>query len=180
MTGAHEQAGLRKPSNRTSEVRAIDSEDLKILPIQVSNPAGDIRGITIPGIDHGIAVCGQASLAGGKLIHLAQGKPRFITELSGMTHRGQYVTHDGHGQNHADNSIEQNSQLHEKTSPGEGVRHTHWISPFEWKAVEYGWPGSFGRKEASHAATSETSSGDIGLPGTSARQSGAPRSGRPT
>src|SRR3984893_9324769 len=46
----------------------------------------------------------------------------------------------------------------------ECVRHIHGI----------------GLCEASQATTSETSSGDIGLPGTLPRQSGAPISGRPT
>src|ERR1700730_9269113 len=45
----------------------------------------------------------------------------------------------------------------------ECVRHIHGI----------------GLCEASQATTSETSSGDIGLPGTLPRQSGAPISGRP-
>src|ERR1700734_1859942 len=61
MARAHEQARLRKPAHRTPQMRAVDGEDLKILPVHVANPAGDIRRVSVPWIHNGISIRGQAS-----------------------------------------------------------------------------------------------------------------------
>jgi hypothetical protein len=40
---------------------------LEFLIINVSNPARDVAGLSVPGIDHGILVCGEPGLTGRKL-----------------------------------------------------------------------------------------------------------------
>ena len=52
-----------------------------------------------------------------------------------------------------------------RCAPGQSVWHSHRISPVDFAVLEYGWPGNFGRWEASQATTSETSCADIGFPG---------------
>src|SRR5262249_29780182 len=72
-----------------------------------------------------------------------------------------------HGQNRTDDDVEAEPQLSEKCTSAD----SHLNPPVARIAA--------GRCVASHATTSEMSCGDIDLPGTSLRQSGAPMSGRP-
>ena len=111
----HEQVGLREPAHRTSEVRAIDRKDLEILAVQVSHPAGNIRGLAIPGIGTGIPIGGEPGLACGKLFQSAEREPRLITRLPPASHRRQKITHDRHGQNRTDDSVEEQSNLREQS-----------------------------------------------------------------
>jgi hypothetical protein len=53
-------------------VRAIDGKNLENLFVYVSNPARNIRSLTIPGVGNGIAKCGKPGLARRKLSQLAQ------------------------------------------------------------------------------------------------------------
>jgi hypothetical protein len=53
-------------------VCAIDGKNLEILPVQVSNPAGNICRLTIPGIGNGIPKCSEAGLTNGKLLQSAK------------------------------------------------------------------------------------------------------------
>jgi hypothetical protein len=50
----------------------IDGENLELLTLDASNPARNVGGVTVPGRSDGILVFGQACLALGKLIELAQ------------------------------------------------------------------------------------------------------------
>jgi hypothetical protein len=47
---------------------AIHREDLKVLTVKIADPAGDVSGLAIPGIDHGISIGCQPRLAGRELI----------------------------------------------------------------------------------------------------------------
>ena len=53
-------------------MRAIDCEDLEILSVQVSDPARNVPGLAIPGIDDGISICGEPGLALRKLLQFAE------------------------------------------------------------------------------------------------------------
>jgi hypothetical protein len=117
MARAHEQTRLREPADRTSEVCTIDCEYLKILSGHVAHPAGNIGGITIPGIHYRISIRRQARFSGRKLIEIAEWNPGFITVLSAASDRRKKVTHDRHCKNHRDNAVEENSQLREKLAP---------------------------------------------------------------
>src|SRR5262245_8061152 len=48
MTRAHEQVRLLEPANRAAEMRAVNGEDLKLLPLDSPHPARDISGHPIP------------------------------------------------------------------------------------------------------------------------------------
>jgi hypothetical protein len=160
-------------------VGTVDRKNLECVPIHIANPARDISRITVPGINNGISIRGEASLAGGKLIETAEGNPRLIAAFSRVGDGREKVADNRNGQNRGDDAVKQDSEFHEKITPAESGRDSHRISSFDFPVVGKGWPGNFVRWEASQAMTSETSCGDIGFPGTLPRQSGAPSSGRP-
>src|ERR1700722_11648628 len=112
MTWAHKQARLREPANGTSEVRAVDREDLEVLPVHIANPAGDVCGVSIGGIHNGIAISSEPSLAGRELLEVAKWNPRLVASLTSAGNRRQEITHDRHGENCGDDSIEEDSDLH--------------------------------------------------------------------
>src|SRR6516165_713782 len=114
MARAHEQVGLRKPAHGTSEMRAIDGEDLEILPVQVSHPARNIGCLAIPGIYMGIPVGSQPGLANRELIQFSETKPRLIASFLAATYGRHEVPHDGHGQNHAHHAVKEQSKPHEE------------------------------------------------------------------
>jgi hypothetical protein len=64
----HEEVRLSKPANRAAQMRAINSEYLEGLAVNVPNPAWNVGGFSVPRTDHGISVGGEPSLAGGKLL----------------------------------------------------------------------------------------------------------------
>jgi hypothetical protein len=49
-------------------VRTVDGKDLENVTVNVPNPARDVRGFAVPGIDHGIAIRRKPGLAGRKLL----------------------------------------------------------------------------------------------------------------
>src|SRR5271156_6853925 len=96
MARAHEQTRLREPADRTSEVCTIDCEHLKTLPVHVADPAGNIGGITVPGIHHRISIRRQPRFSGRKLIEIAESDPGFIAVFSAASDWRQKVTHNRH------------------------------------------------------------------------------------
>jgi hypothetical protein len=56
-------------------VRTVDGENLENPIVNVPNPARNVAGLTIPGIDYGIAIRGEASLAGRKLLQSTEREP---------------------------------------------------------------------------------------------------------
>ena len=42
MARTHEELRLGEPSNRTTQVRAVDREDLELVSLQAPDPAGDV------------------------------------------------------------------------------------------------------------------------------------------
>src|SRR5215475_11284791 len=75
---AHEELRLREPANGTSEVGAIDREDLKAVTIHTPHPAGDVRRRTIPGHAEGILIRGEPGLPRGKALERAELDPRLL------------------------------------------------------------------------------------------------------
>jgi hypothetical protein len=72
MAGTHEEIRLSEPANGASKVRTVNSKDLELLTVDVSNPARNVAGFAVPGIDHGILVGGETRLSGGKLFQPAK------------------------------------------------------------------------------------------------------------
>src|SRR5580704_2243194 len=119
MARAHEQAGLREPADRTSEVRTIDSEYLIRLSVHVTNPAGNIGGIAIPRTPYRVSIRRQTRFSGRKLLQTPESDPGFIAVLAAAGDRREQVTHHRHCENQGHHAVEENSQLHEKRAPAE-------------------------------------------------------------
>src|SRR5262249_35875339 len=73
VTRAHEDTGALEPAHRTSEVRAVDREDLELVARDAPHPARDVRSVAIPGAGERIAVGGQPGLV---LREVRQGSER--------------------------------------------------------------------------------------------------------
>src|SRR5580704_15217869 len=115
MAGAQEQVRLREPANRTSEVRAVDRKNLEGLAINISNPAGDIGRFPIRWTHNRISIRRKPSLTRRKLFETAEGNPGVIAPFPLVDNGREEVAHDGHAENDSDDSVQENSDLHEKT-----------------------------------------------------------------
>src|SRR5262249_5906596 len=82
VTRAHEEARLREPAHRTSEVRAIHGEHLKSFTVDAPHPAGDLGGRAVPGDADGILIGGQSRLAGRESVYWPQRDPRLSIRAS--------------------------------------------------------------------------------------------------
>src|SRR6266404_1543024 len=144
VTAAHKEARLRKPAHRASQVRTVDGKNLENLIVNVPNPARDVAGLTIPGIDHGIAIRGEPSLAGRKLLQPTEREPRLVAELFFARHRRKEKTHDRHRQRSADDAVENNPYFHEHRASRHSFFFTHRRPPLSRSVEEigYGWPGN--------------------------------------
>ncbi len=172
MARTQEEPGLRKPSHRASKVRAIDGEDLKLLAVDIADPARNIRRHAIRGAGFRILKGSQPRLSRRVLGDWSERQPRLIPRLPLAEHWRKKVPDDGNSENYAGRAVQQDPELQKHSAP----RHR---TPPRIPALEKVWPGSAGLCAASHATTSDTSCGDIGRPGRLPRQSGAPNSGRP-
>jgi hypothetical protein len=105
VAGTQEKTRLGKPANRATQVRAIYGKDLEILTVHISNPARDVASFFVPGIDPGISVRGETSLARRKLFQLAERKPRIVSALFFASHGLKQVTRNRGKQSRADNPV---------------------------------------------------------------------------
>jgi len=87
-------------------VCAIDGKNLEALPVQVSNPARNIRRLAIPGIGNGIPKCSEPGLAYGKLFQSTKREPRLVSLLPSTSNGRDNVTQYGYGQNCTHDSVE--------------------------------------------------------------------------
>src|SRR5262249_8225928 len=72
VTRAHEETGALEPAHGTSEVRAVDREDLELVARDAPHPARDVRGVTVPRAGEWIAVAGEPGLVLGEVRRGAQ------------------------------------------------------------------------------------------------------------
>src|ERR1700680_4704143 len=147
MARTHEEVRLREPANRASKVRAVDGKHLELLIINIPHPACDVSGFAIPSIDDGILVCGEPSLASGKLLQSAEREPGLVSKLLFATHGRKEVAHDRHGQKNPNDTVKKHSQFHKSCSSGYSVFCAHRGPPWAEfiEEILYGWPGNFGR-----------------------------------
>ena len=82
MARAQEQTGLRKPSHRTSQVRAVHGEHLELIRGDVPHPAGGIRGLPVGRDSIRIAKRREACLSFRKLTGPADRYPGVISSLT--------------------------------------------------------------------------------------------------
>src|SRR5207253_1845111 len=71
VAGAHEQAGLRKPTHRAAQVRAIDGKNLELFAFDAPHPARCFRSLAVGRRHVGIPESSQARLAFWELADVA-------------------------------------------------------------------------------------------------------------
>src|ERR1700678_805297 len=103
-------------------MRAIDREDLELLAIYISYPAGNIRGLPIRWIDHRISISRQARLACRKLIERAEFEPGLVPLSPLANHGRQDVAHDWRRQDRSDGRIKEDSELHQHCPARKSIR----------------------------------------------------------
>src|SRR5208282_3829949 len=116
VAGAHEEVRLGEPANWASQVRTVYGKDLEILLVNVSNPACDISGFAIPGIDDGILVRSEPSLASRELFQPAERKPRLVSDLPFASHGRNEIAHDRHRQNSSNDTVKKQAYFYEHRS----------------------------------------------------------------
>src|SRR4029077_592688 len=89
MAGTHEQTGLRKPADRTTQVRAIDRKNLKLLAFDATHPACGIDCLAIGRHHVGIPECSQPRLAFWKFAHGPERYPRQVGVRAPSCNGGQ-------------------------------------------------------------------------------------------
>jgi hypothetical protein len=100
----------------TPQVRAIDREHLEILAVDISDPAGDIRGLPIPGIGYRISKGREPRLAYRKFFQCSETEPGLVAGLAPANNRRHDITQDRYGQDCANDSVEQQSKLGQQSA----------------------------------------------------------------
>src|ERR1700689_4083052 len=102
-------------------MRTIDREDLELLTIYISYPAGNIRGLPIGWIDHRVSINRHARLACRKLIERAEFQPGFVSWPPRANHRRKDVAYDRHRQDRADGGVKQDAELHQHCTARQSI-----------------------------------------------------------
>src|SRR5262249_6815026 len=114
MAGAHEQARLREPPYRTSEMRAVHREHLEPLTLDVTHPAGDLRRRAVPGDANGILVRRQARLARGESPDGAERDPRL--PVGAAAGRPEDVADDGNAHQGSPEHVQRDAEPEQESS----------------------------------------------------------------
>ena len=109
---AHEQLGFREPSDRASEMGAIDREDLERITGHTAHPARDSRGFTIPGFPVGVHILAQPRLVLGIVSQLAE---RYPVEPGEPASRRQNVAENRDREDSHSDGVDSQSQAKEKS-----------------------------------------------------------------
>ena len=94
-------------------MRAVYGKDLETLIVHVSNPAGKISGLPVLRIYDRVAIRSKTRLPGGKLCELPEREPRLIARILFASQRRQKIADDRNSQSRADNTVEEQPNLHE-------------------------------------------------------------------
>src|ERR1700754_1784842 len=104
MTRTHEQMRFLKPAHRTTEMRAVDGEDLKLISLHASYPAWDIGCLSVPGSRIGVLVFREARLVLRETANWAKRNPRL--EWASRSKAGGQITEHRHTHEHAGNTVQ--------------------------------------------------------------------------
>src|ERR1700683_1613891 len=124
---------------------AVDGKDLERFSVDISNPARDVGCLAVRGRHDGIPVRSETRFAGRKLLKSPQSDPGVIALVPVARDGREEVTQDRDSEDHSDDSVEHDSDLHEEFTPGQVRGHSHGVSPVDWGEPVYGWPGNCGR-----------------------------------
>src|ERR1700752_5020077 len=104
MTRTHEQVRLPKPADRTTEMRAVDREDLKLVSLFASYPTGNIGCLTVPRTCVRVRVFREARLVLRKIGNWPNRNPRLIR--SSLAKAGEQITKYGYTNKDAGNTVQ--------------------------------------------------------------------------
>ena len=133
VAGTHKQRGLFEPAHRTAEMRAIDREDLKLLPREPPHPTRDIRCRAIPGSGVGIAIGRQPGLIFGKIFQRTEHDPRLRRYIAAKA--GEDIPDHGDSQQGRGNSIECAANQEKEPSTGH-CRGRRRVDPGSFVAID--------------------------------------------
>jgi hypothetical protein len=117
-------------------VRAVDRKNLEGLAINISNPTGDIGRFPVRRTYNRISIGGKPSLTRRKLFETAERNPGVIASFPLVDNGREKVAHEGHAENHSDDTVQENSDLHEKTASGNAGWWSHRTSPVDLAVSE--------------------------------------------
>src|SRR5262249_47599164 len=98
MTRAHEEPGLRKPTNATAKVRAVDGEDLESLAFDAPHPACRVHGLPVSRHNERIPERSQSGFAFRELTDWPERYPVEVAVRASARDRGQQKSADRHGE----------------------------------------------------------------------------------
>src|ERR1700694_1331576 len=101
---------------------AIDCENLELLTIYVTHPAGNIRSFPIPRIRDWVSISRQACLSFRKLGDRAKREPGFVARPPLSDHGGKKVAHHRDRQHKADGAVKKEAELHQHPASRKSIR----------------------------------------------------------
>ena len=116
VAGTHKQRGLFEPAHRTSEMRAIDREDLKFLAREPPHPTGNVRRRAIPGSSVWIAIGRQPGLIFRKILQRAEHDPRLRRYIAAKA--GEDIPDHWNGQQGRGDNIERGANRKQEPATG--------------------------------------------------------------
>src|SRR5579875_1472784 len=75
VTRTQNQSGFLEPAHRTSQMRAVDGEHLKLVARQAAHPTGNVGRLPVPWACVRVAISGKARRLLGKIFESAKGNP---------------------------------------------------------------------------------------------------------
>src|SRR5262249_46838793 len=97
MARTHEETRLRKPADRTAQMRAVDGKDLELFSCDTPYPAGRVRCLAIGRHDVRILKRGQARLAFREFTDISQWHPGEISVRATASNRGEKKSYNRYG-----------------------------------------------------------------------------------
>src|ERR1700733_1570745 len=102
---AQEQTRLWKPTDGTSQVRAVDGKHLEFFSVDAAHPAGNVRCFSIRGIHDWVSICGKPGLARWKFVKRSQREPFLGARPPFATQGRKKITNDGYRENHTGGAV---------------------------------------------------------------------------
>src|SRR5271155_3045166 len=97
---------------------AVNCKYLELITRYAPHPACGVYGLSVCRHHEWIAKSSHPRLAFRKVGDVAQAHPRQIPLPLTTIYRGKKKAHNGHGQHHRCESVEQDSELHEESASG--------------------------------------------------------------
>ncbi len=112
---AHEELGFREPSDRASEMGAIDREDLERITGHPAHPARYSRGFTVPGLSVRVYILAQPGLV---FRIVSQIPERYPVEPRESSSGRQDVAENRYREDSHTDGVDSQSEAKEKGSTG--------------------------------------------------------------